>query len=117
MLHGQVTIHSGSGYKTLDVQTGTVTGKVCSTSITVKSSDGYIQTYTVTSSTLVNSQAAGIGCVVRMAANVAAAGFELTVWNRTEATAREFCDQHSGVKLASSPARAASDSDFVLTMW
>ncbi len=62
VLHGTVTIRSGSGYKTVDIQTGTVS-KVSSTSITVVSSDKYSQTYVVTSKTLVNSQAAGIGSV------------------------------------------------------
>jgi 3-hydroxyisobutyrate dehydrogenase len=52
----------------------------------------------------------------RMAANLARAGFELTVWNRTEATAREFCAEHSGAELAPTPAEAAADSDFVVTM-
>jgi len=52
----------------------------------------------------------------RMAANVAEAGFELSDWNRTEATAREFCAAHDGVQLAPTPAQAAADSDFVVTM-
>jgi 3-hydroxyisobutyrate dehydrogenase len=51
----------------------------------------------------------------RMAANLAAAGVELTVWNRTESKAEEFCERH-GAKLASTPADAASDSDVVITM-
>jgi hypothetical protein len=63
VLHGTVTIRSGSGYKTVDIQTGTVTGKSGSTSITVASADKYSQTYVVTSATIVNSQAAGIGSV------------------------------------------------------
>jgi hypothetical protein len=62
VLHGTATIRSGSGYKTVDIQTGTVS-KVSSTSITVVSSDKFSQTYVVTSTTLVNSQAAGIGSV------------------------------------------------------
>lgn len=51
----------------------------------------------------------------RMAANLAAAGFDLTVWNRTEATARAFCDEH-GATLASTPRDAAAGRDFVITM-
>lgn len=51
----------------------------------------------------------------RQAANVAAAGFPLTVWNRTAATAREFAERH-GAELASSPAEAARASDIVVTM-
>jgi hypothetical protein len=64
VLHGTVTIRSGSGYKTLDIRTGTVT-QVSSTSITVQSSDQTSETYGVTSSTIVNSQAAGIGSVTK----------------------------------------------------
>lgn len=60
--HGQATIRSGSGYKTIEVQTGTVTA-VSSSSITVKSPDGYTSTYAVTPSTVVDSQSAGIGSV------------------------------------------------------
>jgi 3-hydroxyisobutyrate dehydrogenase len=52
----------------------------------------------------------------RMAANVARAGFELTVWNRTRATAERFCGENSGVKLAGTPADAARDSELVITM-
>jgi hypothetical protein len=62
-IHGQLTEpKSGGGYQTVDVQRGTVTA-VSSTSITVKSADGYTATYAVTSSTEVNAQAAGIGTV------------------------------------------------------
>jgi 3-hydroxyisobutyrate dehydrogenase len=50
-----------------------------------------------------------------MAANLAAAGFELTVWNRTEATAEAFCEHHPA-KLAATPGQAAADTDFVITM-
>ncbi len=62
-IHGQLTEpKSGGGYQTVDVQRGAVTA-VSSTSITVKSADGYTATYAVTSSTEVNAQAAGIGTV------------------------------------------------------
>jgi hypothetical protein len=62
-IHGQLTEpKSGGGYQTVDVQRGTVTA-VSSSSITVKSADGYTATYAVTSSTEVNAQAAGIGSV------------------------------------------------------
>lgn len=62
-VHGQITVpKSGGGYQTLDVQTGSVTA-VSSSSITVKSADGYSKTYVVTSSTEVNAQAAGINTV------------------------------------------------------
>jgi len=52
----------------------------------------------------------------RMAANVARPGFELTVWNRTEAKARAFVAEHPGTAMAPTPARAAADSDYVVTM-
>jgi len=62
-IHGQATVpKSGGGYQTVDVQRGTVTA-VSSSSITVKSADGYSATYVVSSSTEVNAQAAGIGTV------------------------------------------------------
>jgi hypothetical protein len=63
VVHGQVTERtSGGGYQTVDIQSGTVTA-VSSSSITVKSADGYSATYVVASSTEVNAQAAGIGTV------------------------------------------------------
>jgi 3-hydroxyisobutyrate dehydrogenase-like beta-hydroxyacid dehydrogenase len=52
----------------------------------------------------------------RMAANVARAGFELTVWNRTAATAERFCAEHEGVRLAATPAEASADAEIVITM-
>jgi 3-hydroxyisobutyrate dehydrogenase-like beta-hydroxyacid dehydrogenase len=51
----------------------------------------------------------------RMAANVAAAGFELTVWNRTRATAEAFCAENDAT-LADTPAQAAAGAEFVITM-
>jgi 3-hydroxyisobutyrate dehydrogenase-like beta-hydroxyacid dehydrogenase len=51
----------------------------------------------------------------RMAANLAAAGHELSVWNRTESTAEAFCREH-GAHLAATPAHAAANSQFVITM-
>ncbi len=51
----------------------------------------------------------------RMAANLAHAGFELTVWNRTERTAREWADAH-GAQVAESPAAVAERSGIVITM-
>jgi 3-hydroxyisobutyrate dehydrogenase len=51
----------------------------------------------------------------RMAANLVEAGFELTVWNRTASKAKRFCDEHRAASAAT-PAAAASDSDFVVTM-
>ena len=63
VVHGQITERTSSGgFQTVDVQTGTVTA-VSSSSITVKSADGYSATYVVISSTEVNAQAAGISTV------------------------------------------------------
>ena len=51
-----------------------------------------------------------------MAANVARAGFGLTVWNRTRERAEAFAAEHDGVRVADSPAAAASGADAVITM-
>ena len=52
----------------------------------------------------------------RMAANLARAGFELTVWNRTRAKAEQFCAEHAGARLAQTPAQAVADAEIVVTM-
>ena len=65
VLYGQATIQTPSGAtKTIDFQVGTVSA-VSSTSITVQSGTGTVhtQTYTVQPSTIVDSQADGIGSV------------------------------------------------------
>ena len=62
VVHGTVTVRNGSSYKTVDIQIGTVKA-VSSRSITVQSPDKYSQTYTVSSATVVNSQAGGINSV------------------------------------------------------
>ena len=51
----------------------------------------------------------------RMAANLARAGHELAVWNRTTATARAWTATHGG-RLATSPADAAANADVAVTM-
>ncbi|HEY3772516.1 MAG TPA: NAD(P)-dependent oxidoreductase [Solirubrobacteraceae bacterium] len=51
----------------------------------------------------------------RMAANLAGAGHELTVWNRTAATAEDFASAHS-VTAAPTPAAAAAHAEIVFTM-
>jgi 3-hydroxyisobutyrate dehydrogenase len=50
-----------------------------------------------------------------MAANLARGGFELTVWNRTAETARQFSQRH-GATLAPTPAEAAQEADLIVTM-
>ncbi len=63
MLHGEfVTTKQGGGYQTVDVQIGKVTA-VSSTSITLKSDDGFTNTYAVNSSTVVDANRDGIGSV------------------------------------------------------
>lgn len=65
IVHGQVTVPDGSGgYKTIELQVGKVTS-VDSSSISVTSADGYSHTYTVVSSTIVDSQAGGISSVAK----------------------------------------------------
>jgi 3-hydroxyisobutyrate dehydrogenase-like beta-hydroxyacid dehydrogenase len=52
----------------------------------------------------------------RMAANLLAAGHELTVWNRTVETGRAWVSAHPGARLAAEPAEAAADAELVVTM-
>lgn len=52
----------------------------------------------------------------RMAANLLAAGNELTVWNRTAQTGRDWAAAHPGARLAAGPADAASAAELVVTM-
>ena len=51
----------------------------------------------------------------RMAANLAHAGHDLGVWNRTAATADAWCAAHGG-RRAATPAAAAGDADVIITM-
>jgi 3-hydroxyisobutyrate dehydrogenase len=51
----------------------------------------------------------------RMAANLAGAGHELTVFNRTRATAEAWVAQHGG-RVADSPAAVGAASDIVISM-
>ena len=51
----------------------------------------------------------------RMAANLARAGFVLTVWNRTPEKAERFCADHEA-ELATTPAEAAAAAEVVFTM-
>jgi len=52
----------------------------------------------------------------RMAANLVRAGHEVTVWNRTAATADAFVVQHPSARVAPTPRDAAADAEVVLTM-
>jgi hypothetical protein len=62
-VHGTVVVPKpGGGYQTVAFQNGKVTA-VSSTSITLRSADGYSHSYQVTSSTMVNAQRGGIGSI------------------------------------------------------
>jgi 3-hydroxyisobutyrate dehydrogenase-like beta-hydroxyacid dehydrogenase len=50
------------------------------------------------------------------AANLARAGFELTVWNRTRSVAERFATEHRGAQMAPGPAAASAQADIVITM-
>jgi 3-hydroxyisobutyrate dehydrogenase-like beta-hydroxyacid dehydrogenase len=50
-----------------------------------------------------------------MAANLAKAGFELNVWNRTAAKAERFAQEHGGT-VAATPAEAARGAGVAITM-
>ncbi len=57
----------------------------------------------------------GLGAMgSRMASHLIKAGYELTVWNRTQSVAAPFAEQ--GAKLASTPKEAAQDADVVIAM-
>jgi 3-hydroxyisobutyrate dehydrogenase-like beta-hydroxyacid dehydrogenase len=51
----------------------------------------------------------------RMATNLARGGFEVTVWNRTTATAQAWAAEHGGT-VAPSPAALAANAELVFTM-
>jgi 3-hydroxyisobutyrate dehydrogenase len=51
----------------------------------------------------------------RMAANVARAGFPLSVWTHTPGKAERWASEH-GASVAATPAEVARDSDIVVTM-
>lgn len=62
-LHGQIVVAKRSGgFQTVDFQGGTV-AKVDSASITLKSPDGFTQSYPITGSTIVSANRDGIGSV------------------------------------------------------
>lgn len=62
-----------------------------------------------------NTAFLGLGAIGRpMAARIAAAGHQLTVWNRTTERAERFAKE-AGAKLAASPADAARDADVIIT--
>ncbi len=62
LLYGQATIQTSKGVQTFAYQIGKASG-VTSSSITVTSSNGHMQQYTVTPSTIVRAKSAGITAV------------------------------------------------------
>ena len=62
VVHAEYTVKDGSGYKTYAEQVGQVV-TVSGSLITVKSDDGFTQTYAVETSTIVDSQSGGISAV------------------------------------------------------
>jgi hypothetical protein len=63
ILHGQAVLSKpGGGYQTVAFQRGTVTA-VSAGSITLKSTDGFTQTYTINGSTVVGAHRGGISSV------------------------------------------------------
>ncbi|HEX2233718.1 MAG TPA: NAD(P)-dependent oxidoreductase [Thermoleophilaceae bacterium] len=51
-----------------------------------------------------------------MAANLAKAGFELSVWTHSEGKAERFASEHDGVRAAATPREAADGADAAVTM-
>jgi hypothetical protein len=87
-IHGSfVTAKQGGGYQTIDTQRGTVTA-VSSTSISVKSEDGFTATYVVTADTLVNAQREGIASI-KVGDEVGVVGLE----NAGSSTAVQIMDR------------------------
>lgn len=107
-IHGVfVTPKQGGGYQTVHTQRGTVTG-VSSTSITVKSEDGYTKSYKVTASTVVNAQRDGIDSI-ESGDEVGVVGIE----DGDTVTAVSIMDRtriKDGMKPLAPPAPAASPS-------
>jgi len=72
--HGQITVETKKGDQTIDVQRGTVTA-ISSTSVTVKSSDGFTLTWTIGTPILVLNHGAKAGpSAVTSGATVGIAG-------------------------------------------
>jgi hypothetical protein len=114
VVHGEYTVRSGNSYKTVAVQVGQVTA-VSSTSITVKSSDGYKHSYTVVASTRVDAQAGGISSVktgdqVSVLATVQGSTF--TAVSITDATRLKATHTYFGFgEPAPAPGRVSAAAD------
>ncbi|MDQ1625253.1 MAG: hypothetical protein QOJ49_751 [Actinomycetota bacterium] len=109
-LHGELVVPApGGGYQTVLIQHGKVTA-VSSTSITLKSDDGFTSTYVVTADTMVNAARDGIATVKKGAdANVLAVkkagkATALRIGDRT--LQKQFRDKFRG-PLAPKPSTSA----------
>jgi hypothetical protein len=72
--HGEIVVNTKDGDKTIDVERGTVTA-ISSTSITVKASDGFSETWVIGSSTkVIKDRAASTPSAVSGGATVGIAG-------------------------------------------
>jgi 3-hydroxyisobutyrate dehydrogenase len=59
----------------------------------------------------------GLGIMGRpMAANLAKAGFELSVWTHSEGKAERFASEHEGARAGATPREAAEGADAAITM-
>jgi hypothetical protein len=101
-VHGQAVVQKPDGtYATVDTQVGSVTA-VSTTSITLKSSDGFTMTYAVAASTLVDAQRDGItsvtaGDTARVVATVAGSTATATdIIDQTTMNAAGFGGRHGG---------------------
>ncbi|HET9076153.1 MAG TPA: hypothetical protein VFN68_04415 [Acidimicrobiales bacterium] len=114
VLHGVFTTRNGTGFKTVEVQVGTVDTVTGTSSIKVTSADGYSQTYAIQSSTVVNSQANGISTVkhgdsVRVEAVEQGSGYTATdiVDNTRIGASRQGFGFAPPVKPGTTPSQAA----------
>ncbi|MDQ1585171.1 MAG: hypothetical protein QOJ90_1901 [Actinomycetota bacterium] len=109
-LHGELVVPGpGGGYQTVLIQRGKVTA-VSSTSITLKSDDGFTSTYIVTADTMVNAARDGIATIKKGAdANVLAvkkAGKATALRIGDRSLQKQFRDKFRG-PLAPKPAASA----------
>ena len=112
VVHGTFTVRNGTGFKTMEMQVGTVQS-VSTTSLVVLSADNVSETYTVQPSTVVNSQSAGISTVkkgdtVRVEAVQSSGGFTAT--DIMDTTQIQSSRQGFGFTPPAAPAPSASTS-------
>jgi hypothetical protein len=100
-LHGEYVVEKqGGGYQTIATQRGEVTA-VSKDSITLKSTDGYSKTYTLTADTLVNATRDGIDSVKtgnQVSVNAIVADGKATAASVDDGTVRDAAGQKWGFK-------------------